>query len=295
MLPIPTPATDVLNLADWLELRALVAADRNASHSDLRRALVQSGDLDEASDNSLAATDEILAADTFAELRDRSIACGAGYPFYLEDNIIQAHEHLEPYWSYIFCLLLSLSGANRREPGPAPTNMFEEVAETAAFKYIDGRSLKFGFPRRVLPAGFVQALDIVCSEIGEGQGAKTQPSSRKAKDARLDIVAWRPFPDGRSAQLIIFGQCAAGANWRSKLTDLQPRAFTDLYWKEPPVVEPIKAFFTPFRVKFDQWIETGRYAGLVFDRCRIAHCAFGSKAPPGVETWAKKQLATASR
>ena len=290
MLPIPTPTTDVLNLADWLELKALLAADKNASHSDLRRALNQSGALDEDNEDPLPTSDETLASDTFAELRDRAIACGIGYPFSVDDHVIQAVDHVEPYWSYIFCLLLSLRGANRQEPGPAPTNMFEEVAEAAAGRYVDGQSLKFGFPRTVLPAGFGKALDDVCLKIGEGIGAKSRPSSRKAKDARLDIIAWRPFPDGRSAQLIIFGQCAAGGNWRSKLTDLQPRTFTDLYWKEPPVVEPVKAFFTPFRVKLDQWEETGRYAGLVFDRCRIAHCTFGTQAPESIVRWSKRQL-----
>jgi len=295
MLPISTPATDVLNMADWLEMRALLAADRNASRSDLRRALVQTGVLGDTSDASSELDDEVLAADAFAELRDRAASCGTGYPFSVDNGLIQAPDDFSPYWAYTFCLLLSLRGANRGEPGKKPAGMFEEVAEAAASSYVRGRSLKFGFPRRVLPTSFKEALDLVCAELREGQGARGRPSSRNAKDARLDIVAWRPFPDGRPAQLILFGQCAAGANWQSKLTELQPRTFIDLYWKEAPAVDPVRAFFTPFRLKDHNWFETAKSAGIVFDRCRIAHFAFGASAPQGVGTWIQRQLAWVRR
>lgn len=290
MLPIPTPVTEVINLADWLEMRALLAADRNASRSDLRRTLVQSGVLGEVSN-----TDEILANDAFAEIHGRAQSCGASYPFRVDNGLIQAPDDLTSYWAYIFCLFLSLRGADRSNPGKRPTCLFEEVAEIAARSYVAGNSLKFGFPRRILPAGFMSALDSMCIALGEGQGAKARPSSKNAKDAKLDIVAWRPFPDGRTAQLIIFGQCAAGANWKSKLTELQPRTFTDLYWKEPPAVEPTRAFFTPFRIKTEYWYEGAKHAGILFDRCRIAHLLFHSAPPPGVIRWNKNYLRTSQR
>jgi hypothetical protein len=294
MLPVPTPVTDIVNMADWLELRALLAADRNASRSDLRRVLVQSGVIGDTSDPSTNFDDEVLASDAFAEIQDRAASCGAGYPFLTEEGLIQGHADISPFWPYIFCLLFSFRGANRAEPGRRPSSLFEEVAEAAAGSYVQGSSLKFGFPRRILPASFAPALDYVCAQLHEGQGARKRPSSRNAKDARLDIVAWRPFPDGRPAQLILFGQCAAGANWQSKLTELQPNVFTELYWKEAPAVHPIKAFFTPFRLKSETWYETSKHAGILFDRCRIAHHAFGALAPPGVIAWIHRQLRTIS-
>lgn len=293
MLPIPTPVTDVNNMADWLEIRALGAADGNASRSDLRRALVQSGVLADVSERGEA--DEVLADNAFGELMDRAISCGAAYPFTLGGGLLQARDDIENYWPYIFCLLLSLCGRDRSQPTARPTSMFEEVAETAARAYVSGQSMKFGFPRRVLPSGFVEAVNTLCRGMHEGVEAKRRPSSRHAKDARLDIVAWRPFPDGRSAQLILFGQCAAGTNWTTKLTELQPGVFTDLYWTEPPAVPPVKAFFTPFRINADNWYEIAKPAGIVFDRCRIAHFAFGEHPPPGVLRWASRRLREEAR
>jgi hypothetical protein len=295
MLPVPTPVTDVNNRADWLELRALVAADRNASRSDLRRALVRSGVLADVVEGGAALDDEVLADDAFNELRERALSCGPAYPFIVEDGLLQAYDDISSYWPYIFCLLLSLQGRDRSEPRTRPTSIFEEVAEAAARMYVAGESMKFGFPRRVAPAGFMDAVKELCLKVREGIDARRRPSSRNAKDARLDIVAWRPFPDGRPAQLILFGQCAAGTNWPSKLTELQPLVFTDLYWTEPPAVPPVKAFFTPFRISSERWYEIAKPAGIVFDRCRIANFAFGAEPPPGVLQWNSRRLREEAR
>lgn len=275
MISIPTPATDTINRADWLELRAFFAADGNASFSDLRRALVAMGEEDE----------EVLAEDTFIELSDRMSACGDSYPFVVDGSVLQTRDDLESYWAYIFCLLLSYHGASRDEATTEPTRIFEEVAEIAARGYVSGKTLKFGFPRRVLSKNFEEAIQTVCKELGEGIGAKKRPDSEHAKDARLDIIAWRPFPDRRQGQMIMFGQCAAGGNWEEKLSELQPRDFTDLYWRDPPAVTPLKGFFTPFRLPPNNWYTKAKYAGVLFDRCRIAHFAHGHEPPPHLITW----------
>ena len=278
MISIPTPATDAINLADWLELQAFFAADGNASFSDLRRALATMGLGEDEND-------EILAGDAFSELSDRSLACGDCYPFVVDGSVLQTREDLESYWAYLFCLLLSYQGANRGEATNEPTRIFAEVAEIAARVYVSGKSLKFGFPRRVLPKNFEEAIQAVCKELGEGIGPKKRPDSQYAKDARLDIIAWRPFPDRRQGQMIMFGQCAAGGNWEEKLSDLQPRDFTDLYWSDPPAVTPLKGFFTPFRLPQDGWYTKAKYAGVLFDRCRIASFAHGHEPPPHLITW----------
>jgi hypothetical protein len=176
-----------------------------------------------------------------------------------------------------------------------PTRIFEEVAELAAKEYVSGESLKFGFPRRVMPAGFVEALSVICTKLGEGISAKRRPDSVAEKDAHLDIVAWRPFPDRRQAQLILFGQCAAGGNWDEKLSEMQPDVFTDLYWTEAPAVKPIKAFFTPFRLSLLTWYKNAKSAGVVFDRCRIAYWAFGRERPIGLAKWNSFALRTLRR
>ena len=292
MPPAPTLFTDPNNMADWLELQALRAADGKASFSDLRRYIARIADPEEleVSPRRGESADEVLADDTFQELGDRQVSCGAAYPFALEGYTITAPSAPERYWPYIFCLLLCLKGANRNDPSPQPSRIFEEVAEVAAGKYIGGRSLKFGFPRRVMPASFMDATEHLTKELGEGSGARKRPSTRKAKDARLDVIAWRPFPDRRAGKIILFGQCAAGGNWPQKLTDLQPREFTELYWKEAPAVHPIKAFFTPFRLGEEFWYENAKLGGIIFDRCRIAHFAYSEPAPPKLLEWNDRLL-----
>ncbi len=275
MIPIPPPINDPITLADWLEIRSLLAADLNASEGDLRRALSTMGE----------PNGEELTADAFSELDNRQRSCGGAYPFTVTRNVLQAPAATGAHWCYLFCLLLSYKGAGRQKIDLKTSNMFEEVAELAAKRYVKGRSMKFGFPRRVVPGNFLAAITHMCASIREGDGPRTSPSSRNAKDAALDVVAWQPFPDGRAGQLILFGQCAAGANWDEKKNELQPDNFIKLYWRAHPCVNPIKGFFLPFCVHPDRWQEVSIHAGAIFDRCRIAHLATQEAAPPGIAAW----------
>ena len=229
--------------------------------------------------------EEILVDDAFSELEDRLTACGGSYPFSIDGSLLQTQEDLTPSWAYIFCLLLSWRGVDRSEAMRPPTELFEEAAAVAAKEYVAGESLKFGFPRRTLPRNFTEALRKVCQELGEGGGPRERPSSRNAKDAGLDIIAWKSFPDKRQAKVIFFGQCAAGGNWEEKLSELQPSVFIDTHLLEAPIVDPLRGFFTPFRLRKIDWYEKAKQAGILFDRCRIAHCAYGQDPPPGLLKW----------
>lgn len=267
-------------MADWLEFRAYAAADGNASAEDLKRALVALG-----YDRSGGASDEVLAAAAFAEIADRAAACDAAYPFQVTGGALQFRATPEIHWPYLFCQLLSLRGADRGEAEVAPTEIFEDLAEIAGRRYTSGKSMKFGFPRRVMPAGFMAALEVVCKTLKEGTGARARPNSATAKDARLDLVAWRPFRDELPGQMILFGQCAAGGNWSEKLTDLQPNNFTDLYFLEAPAVYPVRGFFTPFRLSRADWYMNAKHGGILFDRCRIADLVHGEPPLPRVLEW----------
>jgi hypothetical protein len=282
-------------MADWLELRALLDADQSASAADLRQTLVALGGdagIGTGSSRAVEGSEERLVIAAFAELADRARACGDAYPFVIEGSVVRAKDELTKHWAYIFCLLLSFEYTDGSEGGRRATELFEEVAEISAREYVSGKSLKFGFPRRVLPRNFIAALTEVCGQLGEGRGARDRPSAHDAKDARLDIVAWRAFPDGRPGQLILFGQCAAGGNWETKISDLQPRNFTDLYWVEPPYVDPVKAFFTPFRLPLDNWDTRSKYGGIIFERCRVSYLAWNKDPPADVAKWNTEALET---
>jgi len=111
------------------------------------------------------------------------------------------------------------------------------------------------------------------------------------------VVVWRPFPDGRAGQVIGFGQCATGRGWGAKLQELQPRAFGDLWLREPLAVEPFRLFFVPFRVDPARWEEASFSGGVLFDRCRIA--AHADELDRGVRercrAWARHVIRTRLR
>jgi hypothetical protein len=220
---------------------------------------------------------EAAVESAFTEIEDRFNACGAErgiYPFELEADCIALAKDTR-ISVYTFLLLLSQYGASA---GPKPAQgakLFEEVCAKAAEEYIGGakvtvKSRVFGFPRRVLPARFEEALQKLCDELQEGTGPRDRPTSSDQKDAKLDIVVWRDFDDDRPGKLIAFGQCATGKNWNEKLTDLQPRQWCELWMQDLPAVPPIRMFFVPRRVSMREWLSSSIYGGILFDRCRIA-------------------------
>ena len=66
LLKVPSPEADdkLVNLADWVEMKALLDSDGNASLEDLARALQRAYSLSEAESR-------IIAGDVFKELKDR--------------------------------------------------------------------------------------------------------------------------------------------------------------------------------------------------------------------------------
>ena len=222
----------------------------------------------------------MIAEEAFSEIEERWTAIGATttkYPFRLgtQSLSVQRNASRTPY---IFMLLLSRYGKSAGPKGLFGERIFEDVSEVAARTYFGGttggaQTFPFGFPRRRTVAGFVPALRDLCVALGEGREGRRRPSSKKQKDAKLDLVAWRPFADERPGQLIGFGQCATGSDWTQKLSELQPTAFCKKWLADQPAHDPVRLYFVPFRVDADEWDERTIDAGILFDRCRIASLA----------------------
>lgn len=268
--------------ADWLELTAIRAADRNASVQDLIQAIRRAGSVDAVaqamgtgSDPDRGATvTESIADDTFAEAENRLGACVAAYPFSIGRQYIQAIRRPERY-IYTFLLLLSQFGIYAGPAGIDTASLFESVSGWAAQSYMGGQSrgarhYLFGSPRRGTIRGFRAAIDDLCNRLGEGGGCRMRVHRKNQMDAKLDLVAWRPFMDRRIGQSVAFGQCATGAGWRAKLSELQPQTFCSLWLRDQLAVAPGRFFFVPFRVDVANWEDATFNGGVVFDRCRIA-------------------------
>lgn len=272
--------------ADWLELRALKAADHNSSIQDLVQEIRRTGTIeaiepddqpDDPQDRGAEKT-QIVAEDAFAEIDDRHTSCGGPrgtYPFRLRPQYIELRPNLSQS-VYLFLLALSWFGKDAGPEGTDGARLFELLCVHAAMTYFGGvasrvESYHFGAPRRSTPRSFKIALDEMCHQMGEGQGCRTDRSNlRDQKDAKLDLTVWRPFHDKRPGKLMGFGQCATGHDWTDKLTHLQPEAFCGMWMLDTPAVTPVRLFFVPLRIEQRRWLDATRQGGIIFDRCRIA-------------------------
>lgn len=302
MLPLPKTPLNAIKLADWLELGALGSSDRSSSAADLERALRAIGfpdehQTDEADEDQTDETDEGQAdeaierkiLEVFAELGSRLVAAGPGYPFTIDRSLLELSHNWRTYLPYVFCLCLSYFRWQHPRGYPIfPARLFEHLSTIAAGNYVAGDAIRFAAPRVNLPKKFSLALDTLCRDlIKEGDGYKDNtPAS--SKDRTLDVVAWRKFRDDSPGKLLLFGQCATGADWADKLTELQPGAFCAQWMLTTPPVEPLRAFFIPHRVEEDSWEWYSRRAGIIFDRCRLSFWI----AVPDAEGLGSSQIAT---
>ncbi len=226
-----------------------------------------------------------MSQQVFEELEYRARAGGHGYPFVVDGVILRTDGNWDDEIAYVFCLCLSYFGRRHDLPDAARARrMFEHVATEAAKSFIRGDALRFGWPRESgiagepagLPTPFEDAINELCERIGEGNGFC--PNEFKdpiyQKDAGVDVVAWRDFPDRRPGKMLLLGNCASGHNWIDKLAELHEGRFRRLIMCG--LYSPIlKGFFVPHRVATSgaSWADHNSVAGIVFERCRIAKYA----------------------
>lgn len=265
MLGLPDDPTNPLKLADWLELTALIAPDGNASRGDLERS-IRRASLNELRDDQAI---ELKTLEVFEEIEQRWKAAGLTYPFEIDYGTLQTRSVWRQIPVYTFCLCLSYFGSK----GPGPRKLFELVSSVAAKAFVYGDAIDFGFPRRSLSSSFAEAVSELCDLIGEGGRANREPTHGQ-KDAKLDLVAWRDFPDRDSNKLLMLGQCASGSDWEGKLRELNPRAFFANWTQETPTSPLISSIFVPHRIERHKWKNVARVAeAIIFDRCRISYWA----------------------
>jgi hypothetical protein len=278
----PNSSTDIARLADWLELTAVEAADGDASVGDLERALnIQTtGDLADT------------LAQVFDEIHLRQRAAGDAYPFNVKGTVVSLRNSFpaNPV-PYLFCLLLSYCGWKKKRGAKFdPWLLFEHLSCVAARAYVDGKALLFGTSSRKGAGAknvFRTQVDRLAAELNEGDGFK-QLKGVRIQDGKLDLVAWKPFPDRRGSQLLLFGQCAAGGNWDgAKLSELQPReGFWDNWLLDAPVSPLIRSYFVPHRnPEMGYWKHDARLGGIFFDRCRVALHSAAESDPVAVKVF----------
>ena len=288
MFQTPPASADPTDLADWLEVAALTADQGRSSIQDLVAAIRSIGSVDALADSgeligeqpldALVASEEDrlepLADAAFHQIAIREECLGEGYPFEI-GGALKAKTGAQDS-VYSFLAAATLLGSRSRAASENLASLFEDLSREALVRYLGGREsvrgLGFGFPRVDGPKGFYDAVNALCKQMGEGLGCRaTKQEAAGIKDSKLDVVAWIPFGDSRTNQLIVFGQCSTGRNWRHKLNELLPESFCKLWLMEQPASTPSSAFFVPRHIEERHWPEAAVGSQrILFDRLRLA-------------------------
>lgn len=295
---LPSPQAECHELADFAEL---LAWDKGSvSAREIEAYLGRLSENDHSSgcdDNDDETADEI--DEVMNEIERRAAACGGGYPFMLEleGTVLRHAPKNRDHRSHIYHYLLLSTRLNmtndRVHADINGTDLLEEIAAEALRCYLGqqrARSIIFGTS---VKGTFEDKVNRLCRELGEGGGFRSlDKASTDANDDKLDTVSWVPFADKSRSQIVIFGQCKTGSNWRGTLTQLQPMGFIKRWMLEPYLHDPLRALCVAEAVNRSHWNGICLYAGILFDRCRIVD--FCEK--PGPELLRKiKKWSTAAK
>jgi len=287
LLKVPSPVADdkLVNLADWVEMKALLDSDGNASLEDLARSLQREYSVRQTESRN-------LAGEVFKELKDRQKHCaplaGIGpawqYPYTVNEtgNLLLLRRKLTATSRtgllYTFMLVASRADmdSKRKLENLDPAVLFERLCADILLNFWGGKtelsgSLVFGTARKKAThnSAFQANIEHLCTQIRDGRGMKVGAKTPGAGDGKLDIVVWRVFSDGRAGGLIGFGQCKTGIHWKEHLTKLQPRSFCRKYFNQALILEPVRVYMVPHRVDSNDWESHTGEGGLLLDRCRL--------------------------
>jgi hypothetical protein len=284
LLAVPEIGASPTTLADWLELRAFMSADRRA----LLDELVSNQDLnwdkpaEDASEESeiLEDTASIMAE----EIERRGSVLDGAYPFRMSADgrfILMDDEPDRGVGDsiYLFCLIVDHAKQSQIVPVEltptleemrAARDLFQVCATLAAAGYCVGPAFSLGFPRPD-GSGFLKKITEIWSHFKDGK-PREKPLSGTAdvKDEGIDVVAWRSQRDSLPGTLYLLGQAASGHNWQGKSVKDHITVFHEEWFEVSPAMQPTPALFVPEMLDDEDLIRRfTRSHGQIFHRGRL--------------------------
>lgn len=256
-------------LSDWIEGSALFIYDKG---EELSKAHVVDS-LCEAQVYARQAFAWERVSDAWAELRRRRASMGDAYPLQLEGDTVVHLVDWKEAPAHSFCITLSFAkwypdwakqlGRDFREQG----ELFELMTKQALEALLGGWKCHLTGWARTRANKLGKIVAEIAGILGETIGRVERWTRPAANEAGLDLMCYRPFPDGRVGIPVYLLQCASGGDWDGKLHT--PRLEI---WRR--IVEfaavPRKAFATPFSfLDQDFVINCGLVDGLLLDRYRL--------------------------
>lgn len=272
MISLPDPESP-FTIADWVELHVAVN-QQSVSKTEI-------GSVVEAVAGEEPA--EPLLTDVWRRLIRRS-ELYEDPPYRMVGGTIEPIPFSLTRVDYHLYLLLSLFGGSDQ----LSTKLFERVTCGALSEYMNGNAIVIGFPAGPgQPTTIEEKTKYIADRLNEE--FSTSPSPR-FKDRGLDVVCWKPFNDGRSGQIVLLVQCAAGYNWADKQAVPIDAWIQYIHW----AVKPIKAFAVPGIIRDRDWHDRNTDFGLIVDRVRLLNFLHSGvqdvQLKSDVQVWVQQKL-----
>lgn len=255
------------DLADLVEAYLLGSGARAGGNDELRRNL-----------GSIPA--DITNFDfALGQMAWRERVLGDAYPFRLEAGGVRVAERHAPNLSYIALLLATpISGIPVQGRDYEKSSRVVETISCAALRALLGpgaRAVRFAWPSdEGRPREFPDAIRWLAEQMQIRLGTAYRPPRRK--DGGVDVIAWRPFPDGRPGFPIVLAQCTIEADFVAKARDIEVRIWSTWLGFD---VDPMCVLTIPRVVgRNEDWNEVGATCVLL-ERLRLCSLVRGADEP----------------
>lgn len=258
-------------LCDWIE-SSVAFSDFELSSTDILDVLMEQ-DLYVREDFARE-----MITNVWNELGRRQKWIGDSCGFTINSGWIKSKKDWRQTAAYAFCLLLSLApqydwwvkefGQDYIEQGELFELLTKESLEAHLSKW---QVYQTGWTRTNTP-GLSQIVTEVANRLGEMLTHTELWAKPGAKEAGLDLLCYREFPDRRVGIPVYLVQCASGGNWDDKLHTPNLGLWRDMITFRNT---PQKAFSIPFALSQDELMRACVLAkgtdglGLFLDRCRL--------------------------
>ena len=275
LLPLGRSAN---SLADWLEFVALTRPGSVGSD-----ALLLLG-----KESGLSDTDVGLGLTTMSR---RASQLGGRYPFRIANGIASRPGAEAMPWTSL--LLLSPGSPARADLPLGEAAVHLEQLTAAAMGGFFGpctEVARFGWPGDVgRPPEFPDAIRWLAGLMRAEIGSAYRPPVRK--DGGVDVVAWRPFVDGRSGFPVVLVQCTLEQDYTHKASDVDLRVWSG--WLRLDV-DPMTALAVPTVVPHGEAWNALAARTVILDRPRLVGLMDEndeSQRLLHVRTWTQEALA----
>jgi hypothetical protein len=271
----PPSDFDEHSLAEFIEAELIFDRDDYLSLTEIR-SLFPSG--------RQPTDDELTMA--LAEVERRGREYGEHYPFLVDDRGV-LHVRDERARLYELLLLLSLKGTPTRVAGEYARSdpLFDAVVREAFKGWLgpNTHALTFAWPPRAgRPTKFPDAVEWAAKRLGLVARRSEIPDN--PLDGGVDVIVWRPFPDGRLGFEIYLVQNTVQLSFSKKPYDIVPLQWVRWWNISTP---PLVGFAVPFALpQHDPWWTQVTYGVMLpMDRGRLL-TALEGREPKHWPEWA---------